>query len=106
MLGAIVASFVTGYADTYCLSLSLFFAFALLYPEIEVMLFFVIPIKVKYLGMFAAAIWVLGFIFSSTWGKVNDLLCMLGFILFFGPQMGRQLRAWWRREKWKRRNRR
>ena len=33
MLGAILACLITGWADTYCLSLSLLLAFALLYPD-------------------------------------------------------------------------
>jgi membrane associated rhomboid family serine protease len=106
MLGAIAACFATGYADTYCLSLSLFLAFALLYPEQQVLLFFVLPIKVKYLGLFAAAIWILSFIVVSPWMKLNYLLCMAGFAAAFGPQLWRSLRAYWRRKKWQKRNRR
>lgn len=106
MVGAVAACLVTGYASTYCLSLSLFLAFALLYPEMQVLLFFVLPIRVKYLGMFAAAVWVLSFLTTSGLGKVNYLLCMLGFVVFFGPQVWRNIRAWWRREQWKRQNRR
>ena len=62
MLGAILACLITGWADTYCLSLSLLLAFALLYPEMQLLLFFIIPIKVKYFGIFAAAVWVLSFL--------------------------------------------
>lgn len=106
MVGAILACLATGYASTYCLSLSLFLAFALLYPEMQVLLFFVIPVRVKYLGMVAGAIWVLSFLATGWMGKLNYLLCMLGFIVFFGPQVGRSIRAWWRREQWKRKSRR
>lgn len=106
MVGAVAACLATGYATTYCLSLSLFLAFAMLYPEMEVLLFFVLPVRVKYLGIVAAAVWALSFLTASGAGKVNYLLCMLGFIVFFGPQLWRSVRAWWRREQWKRQNRR
>lgn len=106
MLGAILACLVTGSADTYCLELSLLLAFALLYPEMQVLLFFVIPIKVKYFGIFAAAVWVLSFLSASWMGKLNYLLSMAGFILFFAPVVWSNLRAWYRREQWKRMNRR
>ena len=54
---------VTGIpADTYCLSLSLLLAFAMLYPEVQVLLFFVIPVRVKYFGLFAAAMWLFSFL--------------------------------------------
>ena len=106
MAGAVVACLLTGYADTYCLSLSLLLAFAMLYPELQVLLFFVVPIKVKYFGWFSAALWVFGFLGMGPAGKLNYLLCMLGFAAFFGPQAWRSIRAWVRREQWKRKNRR
>ena len=106
MAGAVLACLLTGYADTYCLSLSLLLAFAMLYPEMQVLLFFVVPIKVKYFGWFSAALWVFGFLGMGPAGKLNYLLCMLGFAAFFGPQAWRSIRAWVRREQWKRKNRR
>ena len=85
---------------------SVLLAFAMLYPEVQVLLFFVIPIRVKYFGWFAAALWALSFLGSGMMGKLNDLLCMLNFVVFFGPQAWRSVRAWVRREQWKRKNRR
>ena len=106
MLGAVLACLATGWADTYCLSLSLLLAFALLYPEMQVLLFYIIPVKVKYFGIFAAAIWVLSFFGTSWAGRLNYLLSMAGFFLFFGPVLWSNIRAWYRREQWRRRNRR
>ena len=77
-----------------------------LYPEVQLLLFFVIPLKVKYFGIFAAALWVFSFLSMGMLGKLNYLLCMLGFLLFFGPQAWHNIRAWVRREQWKRKNRR
>ena len=95
---------VTG--STYCLSLSLLLAFAMLYPEVQVLLFFVIPIRVKYFGFFAAALWVLSFLGAPLPQKLSLLLSMANVWLFFGPMAYRSVRAWVRREQWKRRNRR
>ena len=106
MVGAVAACLLTGYADTYCLSLSLLLAFAMLYPEVQVLLFFVIPIRVKYFGLFAGALWLLSFLGAGAAGKLNYLLCMMNFLVFFGPQAWRSVRAWVRREQWKRKNRR
>lgn len=106
MVGAVAACLLTGYADTYCLSLSLLLAFAMLYPEVQVLLFFVIPIRVKYFGLFAGALWLLSFLGAGAAGKLNYLLCMVNFFVFFGPQAWRSVRAWVRREQWKRKNRR
>ncbi|MEG1849750.1 MAG: rhomboid family intramembrane serine protease, partial [Oscillospiraceae bacterium] len=50
MLGCIAAAMLTGYGTNSYLNLSLFLAFAFLYPDLEVLLFFFLPIKVKYLA--------------------------------------------------------
>ena len=106
MAGAWLACLLTGSADTYCLSLSLLLAYAMLYPELPVLLFFVIPIRVKYFGVFAAVLWVFSFLGASLPGKLDYLLSMLNVWLFFAPMAYRSLRAWVRREQWKRKNRR
>ena len=107
MLGTVLACLLTsGAASTYCLSLSLLLAFAMLYPEVRVLLFFVIPIRVKYFGFFAAALWVFSFLSAPLAGKLSYLLSMLNVWAFFGPMAYRSVRAWIRREQWKRKNRR
>ena len=78
----------------------------MLYPDMQVLLFFFIPIKVKYLGILVGAGWVLTFLTTSWLGRANQLLSMAGFFLFFGPMLWSDIRAWWRREQWRRRNRR
>ena len=40
--------------DTYYLNMSLFLAFAAMFPDMKLMLFFVIPIKIKWLGIIDA----------------------------------------------------
>ncbi len=107
MVGTVLACLLTGVtASTYCLSLSLLLAFAMLYPEVQLLLFFVIPIRVKYFGVFAAVLWVFSFLGASLPGKLDYLLSMLNVWLFFAPMAYRSLRAWVRREQWKRKNRR
>ena len=106
-LEAVLGCLLTGVtASTYCLSLSLLLAFAMLYPEVQLLLFFVIPIRVKYFGVFAAVLWVFSFLGASLPGKLDYLLSMLNVWLFFAPMAYRSLRAWVRREQWKRKNRR
>ena len=107
VLGTVLGCLLTGVtASTYCLSLSLLLAFAMLYPEVQLLLFFVIPIRVKYFGVFAAVLWVFSFLGASLPGKLDYLLSMLNVWLFFAPMVYRSLRAWARREQWKRKNRR
>ena len=107
VLGTVLACLLTGVtASTYCLSLSLLLAFAMLYPEVQVLLFFVIPLRVKYLGIVAAVLWVLSFLGAPLGQKLSLLLSMANVWLFFGPMAYRSIRAWVRREQWKRKNRR
>ena len=107
MVGTVLACLLTGVtASTYCLSLSLLLAFAMLYPEVQLLLFFVIPIRVKYFGFFAVALWVFSFLSAPLAGKLSYLLSMLNVWAFFGPMAYRSVRAWIRREQWKRKNRR
>ena len=107
MVGTVLACLLTGVtASTYCLSLSLLLAFAMLYPEVQLLLFFVIPIRVKYFGFFAAALWVFSFLSAPLADKLSYLLSMLNVWAFFGPMAYRSVRAWIRREQWKRKNRR
>jgi hypothetical protein len=54
VIAAIIVYLLTGLSlplGTGYLNLSLFFAFAALYPNMEVLLFFVIPLKVKWLAL-------------------------------------------------------
>ncbi|MDD3402649.1 MAG: hypothetical protein PHQ72_04715 [Hespellia sp.] len=58
VIAAIIVYLATGLSlpmGTFYLNLSLFFAFAMVYPDIEFLLFFVIPVKVKYLAWLDAA---------------------------------------------------
>ena len=51
ILGSVLAALVTGYGVNRYLNLSLFLAFAALYPNFELLLFFVVPVKAKYLAV-------------------------------------------------------
>ena len=84
VLGTVLGCLLTGVtASTYCLSLSLLLAFAMLYPEVQLLLFFVIPIRVKYFGVFAAVLWVFSFLGASLPGKLDYLLSMLNVGSFY-----------------------
>lgn len=105
MLGAIVSCLLVGYGSASTLFLSLFLAYACLYPDMQVLLFFFIPVKVKWMGYVAGGFWVLQLIISSWAGRVNLLLGMSGFLLFFGREMWQIARGGYvnrrRRKQWK-----
>lgn len=63
---------------------SVFLAFAVLNPEIKFYVFFILPIKVKWLAWFIGVFALLGIILQPSWGgKLAALGPFLNFILFF-----------------------
>ncbi|MGI6122953.1 MAG: hypothetical protein ACOYIG_02040 [Acetivibrionales bacterium] len=94
MLGSIIAAFITyifaktGAMTGYYLNMSLFLAYATLFPEQEFMIFFILPVKVKYLGMLDAAFLLYSIYFSISIGAwyqaVAILVAIINYLLFFG----------------------
>ena len=82
-LGTILAGMITGYATNSYLNLSLFLAFALIYPDYQVLVFFLLPIKVKFLALLDAAGLVMLFILDSWPGRISLLIALANVILFF-----------------------
>ena len=71
----------------YYINMSLFFAFAALYPDLQVLLFFIIPVKVKWLAWLDAAMFAFDIffsIFSRQWiTAVLPLVALLNYFIFF-----------------------
>ena len=102
MLGTIIVGFITGYALNNYLNLSLFFAFALIYPDFQLMLFFFIPVKVKYLAFIDAAYFILMLIMGSWRNKIILLVALANVILFFGRDFIDKIKNRYRRYKYRR----
>lgn len=95
MLGTIGASFLVPEEETtnFYLMTSLFLAFAYLYPDFEFYLFFILPVKVKYLGMLSAVFLAFSFISAPLEGRLAISAAMLNFSLFFGRDMARRIKG-------------
>ena len=97
ILGADLGGMLTGYGTSYYLNLSLFLAFACLYPDFEILLFFVLPVKIKYIAYLDAAYLAYRLFFLSWAGRGSVLLSFLPFFLFFGEDLFfRAKRLTWR----------
>lgn len=83
VLGTIAAAFLGGAGTAEHLNLSLIFAFAFLYPNYELNLFFFLPVKIKYLALIYAALLLLSFGFAPLYGLITILGSALNFIVFF-----------------------
>lgn len=101
-LGAIIAGFITGYGTSQFLYMSMFFAFAIQFPDFQLLLFFVLPIKVKWLALFNAIFYVYSLIVEGWHVRAAILASLLNIILFFGGDLldlSRQTIAQWRRRR-------
>jgi hypothetical protein len=69
-------------------NLSLFFAFATLWPEQRVLLFFIIPVKMKWLAWVDAAFFLLEIVQYLLAGRIGlalvPVVAMLGYLVFCG----------------------
>ena len=85
MIGTTISALITGSATSAFLDLSLFLAFAVIFPNFEILIFFLIPVKVKYLAYITAVYFVLAVSFFPVKDKIACLASILNFLLFFGP---------------------
>ncbi len=83
----IAVGFVTGGATMHYVNLSMFFAFATLYPDMQFLLFFLIPVKVKWLAWLDAALFALDILMMALEGAYLYMLlpvvAILNYFLFF-----------------------
>ena len=70
----IIFGLVAGYASATYLNLSMFFAFAVLYPDMQVLLFYILPVKVKWLAWIDAAYFAFQVLLSLLGGDILGAL--------------------------------
>lgn len=75
-----------GITATY-IYLSMFFSFAALFPDVTVLLFFVIPIKIKWLAIIDAVLFVLSVIENPWPINMLPVVAILNFLLFCGDDL-------------------
>lgn len=84
----------------YFLAGAVFLAFATYYPDFELLVFFILPVKIKWLALFA---W-LGFAGQFLFGTNGDRLAVVAsvgnYVLFFGPYIYDRLINKQRRRAW------
>jgi len=85
--------FITGYSfslDASYIYMSMFFSFAVLFPDMRVMLFFFLPIKIKWLAIVDAAFFLYGVLSLPTLGqKLIPIIAVLNFLIFCGGELFR-----------------
>lgn len=90
----IVFGLVAGYASVTYLNMSLFFAFAALYPDMRVLLVF-IPVKIKWLAWADAVLFAVSVLTSlirlDLAGALLPIIAILNFIIFFWGDLADKL---------------
>ncbi len=85
IVSVIIGTMIFGFnPEGVTLYTTIFLAFARLFPDFELMLFFILPVKVKYLGMITGALVLLNFIASPD-QRLPILFSMVNFFVAFGP---------------------
>jgi hypothetical protein len=93
MMGTTVAAFVFGAQfSNMMLASTLFFAFAWFYPDEVIYVFFILPMKIKWLAWISAALLMVGFVTGTNGYRVALLVATSNFFIFFGPQLFYQAR--------------
>ena len=82
-----IGGFILGFNNNTYLNMSLFLAFAFLYPDMQINLFFFLPVKVKYIAWFDAALLLYYLIIYSWPVKACILFSMVPLVIFFGDTL-------------------
>lgn len=90
IIGAFFVYFVfheNVYVTTEYLNWSLFFAFAATFPDTQFLLFYLIPVKAKILGIIDGVMFIVSFVMAIVrrdWATaVMIIMCILNFLIFF-----------------------
>lgn len=91
VLLTVIVGMITGYASITYINLSLFLAFATLFPNLRFLLFFIIPVKAKWLAWLDGALLAFSFVSyliqGSIGGAVLILVSILNYLIFFWDEL-------------------
>lgn len=74
---------IAGIFSTYYINMSIFLAYAATFPDAQVLLMFIIPIRVKWLGVIYAVMLLFQFLGTNVYGKFAIGASLLNFVVFF-----------------------
>lgn len=93
-LGTTAAAWLTGMPQAnFWLNTSLFFAFATIFPNYEILLFFIIPIRVKWLALLTLALVGYAFIGGDLGARAAIAVAFGNYLLFFTGHLVRLARG-------------
>lgn len=98
----VVAAFITGVpVTTTYINLTLFLAFARLYPNFQVNLYFILPVKIKYLAWLQWAGYAFVLVTGSNSVRVMVVIAIMNYLLYFGKDLFSTQKAYSRKQQYK-----
>ena len=98
--GELVSAYIGSFVSAYYIYLSMFFTFATLYPDMQVLLFFIIPVKMKWLGILDAALFLYDVIRIQPFAfKFLPVVAVLNYLIFCGDWLFAYFRPASRRQR-------
>lgn len=102
MLGTLIAGFFTNYASSYYINMSLLLVVAILYPDLQVNLYGVLPIRMKWLALLEVLLLLPG-ILSGSWGtRIAIIVSLINVLLYLSGELMQRIQTIKRRRAWKR----
>jgi hypothetical protein len=93
MIGTTIAAFFFGarFSNSMLIT-SLFFAFARFFPDVVIFLFYILPLKVKWIAWGYAVILFWQFLTGSMQLRSAIFVALANYLIFFGPEFFREAR--------------
>jgi membrane associated rhomboid family serine protease len=93
MVGTTVAAVLSNSQfSNQMLFTSLFFAFAHFYPDEVIYVFFILPLKIKWVAWIYAGFLGVGFVTQSNSYRLAVIAALSNYLIFFGPEVIQNLR--------------
>jgi hypothetical protein len=91
-LGTVVAAVIAGPQSNTWLDSSMFLAFATLFPDMSILLFFILPVKVKWLGIASALLIAYAGVTGDWATRASIAAALVNYGVFFGGHWA----GWWK----------
>lgn len=101
MVGSVIAGFITGFATSYYVNLSVLLAVAILYPQMQVNLYGILPIRMKWMALIDLVMLLPGLIRGPWAVRIAILVSLMNVALFFLGSLMHQFKEAKRRYEWK-----
>ena len=83
----VIYGFVMYFITAEYIYLSMFFSFAVLFPNMQVLLFYIIPVKIKYLAYIDAALFVYSVFTTRFPANLLPVVAVVNFLIFCGGDL-------------------